>query len=78
MQVIWFVNAAQHATTFTANYEGRPFLVSLYENKVLGRGLIVFLFLLFFLAFEMVPPFNDLLKLTPFPNDLVSVAMHVQ
>eukprot|EP01053_Blabericola_migrator_P007105 Blabericola_migrator_1__7104@NODE_35_length_17941_cov_94_946347_g31_i0_p1_GENE_NODE_35_length_17941_cov_94_946347_g31_i0NODE_35_length_17941_cov_94_946347_g31_i0_p1_ORF_typecomplete_len1374_score220_71Hydrolase/PF00702_26/5_3e36E1E2_ATPase/PF00122_20/1_5e30Cation_ATPase/PF13246_6/2_6e07Cation_ATPase/PF13246_6/7_8e03Hydrolase_3/PF08282_12/0_00035P5ATPase/PF12409_8/0_14_NODE_35_length_17941_cov_94_946347_g31_i017255846 len=67
--VIFLVSAAQHAATFTANYEGAPFLTPIRKTKVLGRGVVIFIIALYTITAELFPLLNRGLKLVAFPNE---------
>jgi len=54
--------------TFATNYVGHPFMQSLGENKLFGRGLALAALLLVTAALEAFPPLNDLLQMGPMPD----------
>lgn len=66
--MMFIVTNEMQITTFIANYRGRPFMQSFYENKLLFFSI---LFSLFFLAilFANDPRICSLLEIVPFPSN---------
>jgi len=69
--------------TFLVNYRGRPFMEDLRENTTMVRALQVCYAVLFTAALEVFPPLNDIIQLSPLPqngevmtNLIVSSAFH--
>lgn len=59
----------QQISTFSINYQGRPFRESIRENKSMFYGLVLVAGVAFSGATEFIPEMNDKLKLVPFTND---------
>lgn len=59
----------QQISTFSINYQGRPFRESIRENKGMFYGLVVVAGVAFSGATEFIPEMNDKLKLVPFTTD---------
>jgi magnesium-transporting ATPase (P-type) len=56
--------------TFIVNYRGKPYMQSLRDNKMLWRSYLVCMVLTVMCTLEVLPPLNDLLQLSPLPNEL--------
>jgi len=67
--VIFQLTAVMHASSFLANYEGRPFMQKFSNNRALLYLMSMFLFWIFFLALEVSPDFNSLFSLVPSPHE---------
>eukprot|EP01069_Polyplicarium_translucidae_P002763 Polyplicarium_translucidae@DN2124_c0_g1_i3.p1 len=63
--IVFIVWSALHAASFLANYEGAPFARPMSENRVLYRGIIIFLLGLLCIVFELFPDLNSALTLVP-------------
>eukprot|EP00928_Gymnodinium_smaydae_P022642 TRINITY_DN18954_c0_g1_i3.p1 TRINITY_DN18954_c0_g1~~TRINITY_DN18954_c0_g1_i3.p1 ORF type:complete len:1034 (+),score=247.42 TRINITY_DN18954_c0_g1_i3:655-3756(+) len=67
--VIFELTAAMHISSFLANYEGRPFMQPLTENRPLLAGMAIFIATLFACAAEIVPELNEFLTLVESPSE---------
>jgi len=67
--VIFEIVAAMHASSFLANYEGRPFMQPMWSNRALAYSLGAFVILVLLLAAEVVPELNSALSLVPSPSE---------
>ena len=66
---IYLLQLIQQISTFSINYQGRPFRESIRENKGMYWGIVGVTALAFSCATEFVPEINQQLKLVPFSND---------
>ncbi|OQE07865.1 hypothetical protein PENVUL_c012G01543 [Penicillium vulpinum] len=66
---IYLLQLIQQISTFSINYQGRPFRESIRENKGMYWGLIAATGVAFSCATEFVPELNEKLRLVPFTND---------
>lgn len=66
--VVFQLIAAMHASSFLANYEGKPFMQPLSSNKALLYSLGFFVFVIFLTASELVPSINSGLSLVLSPT----------
>jgi manganese-transporting P-type ATPase len=64
---VFIISLCMQVATFAANYQGRPFMQSLVENRPLLASLTATTALLFALASELMPDLNASLELVPFP-----------
>ncbi|ODQ66026.1 hypothetical protein NADFUDRAFT_70338 [Nadsonia fulvescens var. elongata DSM 6958] len=62
---VYLLQLAQQISTFTVNYQGRPFRESIKENKAMYYGLIAVSAFAFSAATEFVPEINEQLQLVP-------------
>jgi len=67
--VVFLVSTSMNVATFLANYQGRPFMQSLQENRQLRTVLVGTEVFLFALLFGIVPSLNGGMQMTPFPSD---------
>jgi len=66
----FLITVTATVNTFVVNYRGRPFMQDLHENKLMLKSLQACYIVLFACAFEIFPPLNDLLQLSPLPSGL--------
>lgn len=66
---IYLLQLIQQISTFSINYQGRPFRESIRENKAMYWGLIAASGVAFSCATEFVPEVNERLRLVPFSNE---------
>ncbi|KAF2204092.1 hypothetical protein GQ43DRAFT_410290 [Delitschia confertaspora ATCC 74209] len=66
---IYLLQLIQQISTFSINYQGRPFRESIRENKGMYYGLVLVSGVAFSCATEFIPEINEKLKLVPFTNE---------
>ncbi|KAH8694989.1 putative cation transporting ATPase [Talaromyces proteolyticus] len=66
---IYLLQLIQQISTFSINYQGRPFRESIRENKAMYWGLIGASGVAFSCATEFIPEINEQLRLVPFSNE---------
>lgn len=66
---IYLLQLIQQISTFSINYQGRPFRESIRENKAMYWGLVAASAVAFSCATEFVPEVNEKLRLVPFSNE---------
>ncbi|OJJ44399.1 hypothetical protein ASPZODRAFT_101462 [Penicilliopsis zonata CBS 506.65] len=66
---IYLLQLIQQISTFSINYQGRPFRESIRENKAMYWGLIAASGVAFSCATEFIPELNEKLRLVPFSNE---------
>ncbi|KAJ5760448.1 ATPase P-type K/Mg/Cd/Cu/Zn/Na/Ca/Na/H-transporter [Penicillium odoratum] len=66
---IYLLQLIQQISTFSINYQGRPFRESIRENKAMYWGLVAASAVAFSCATEFVPEINEKLRLVPFTNE---------
>ncbi|KAJ5094361.1 hypothetical protein N7456_010222 [Penicillium angulare] len=66
---IYLLQLIQQISTFSINYQGRPFRESIRENRAMYWGLIAASGVAFSCATEFVPEINEKLRLVPFSNE---------
>lgn len=66
---IYLLQLIQQISTFSINYQGRPFRESIRENKAMYWGLIAASGVAFSCATEFVPEVNEKLRLVPFSTE---------
>ncbi|GAB5367475.1 hypothetical protein AAMO2058_001233400 [Amorphochlora amoebiformis] len=66
--VVFLVSTSMTVATFFANYRGPPFMVSLFENRLLLYSLVVTEGLLLLCALDFLSPLNRLMELAPLPD----------
>ncbi|KAJ5240105.1 ATPase P-type K/Mg/Cd/Cu/Zn/Na/Ca/Na/H-transporter [Penicillium chermesinum] len=66
---IYLLQLIQQISTFSINYQGRPFRESIRENKAMYWGLVAASACAFSCATEFVPEINEKLRLVPFTNE---------
>lgn len=66
---IYLLQLIQQISTFSINYQGRPFRESIRENKAMYWGLIAASGVAFSCATEFIPELNEKLRLVPFTTD---------
>jgi len=64
----FLISVIATVNTFWINYEGRPFMKDLKDQKVLLKSLQACYCLLFACALDVFPPLNDLLQLESLPT----------
>lgn len=66
---IYLLQLIQQISTFSINYQGRPFRESIRENKAMYWGLVSVTGVAFSCATEFIPEINEKLRLVPFTTD---------
>lgn len=66
---IYLLQLIQQISTFSINYQGRPFRESIRENKAMYWGLVAASGVAFSCATEFIPEMNEKLRLVPFSNE---------
>ncbi|KAL2834866.1 hypothetical protein BDW59DRAFT_155686 [Aspergillus cavernicola] len=66
---IYLLQLIQQISTFSINYQGRPFRESIRENRAMYWGLVAASGVAFSCATEFIPELNDKLRLVPFSNE---------
>lgn len=67
--VIFILCSTMHVSSFVGNYEGRPFLCPLHENKTLSYAIGGFFAFLLLCVSEIFPPINYLVSLQELPSE---------
>ncbi|KAL1974137.1 hypothetical protein VTN31DRAFT_5697 [Thermomyces dupontii] len=65
---VYLLQLIQEISTFSINYQGRPFRESIRENKAMYWGLVGAAGVAFACATEFIPELNEALSLVPFSN----------
>lgn len=66
---IYLLQLIQQISTFSINYQGRPFRESIRENRGMYWGLILASGVAFSCATEFIPELNEKLRMVPFSNE---------
>ncbi|KAI9934332.1 hypothetical protein ASPWEDRAFT_737444 [Aspergillus wentii DTO 134E9] len=66
---IYLLQLIQQISTFSINYQGRPFRESIRENKAMYWGLVAASGVAFSCATEFIPEMNEKLRLVPFSTE---------
>lgn len=66
---IYLLQLIQQISTFSINYQGRPFRESISENKAMYWGLCAASAVAFSCATEFIPELNEKLRLVPFSTE---------
>jgi cation-transporting ATPase 13A1 len=66
---IYLLQLIQQISTFSINYQGRPFRESIRENKAMYWGLVGASAVAFSCATEFIPELNEKLRMVPFTNE---------
>jgi cation-transporting ATPase 13A1 len=66
---IYLLQLIQQISTFSINYQGRPFRESIRENRGMYWGLVGVAGVAFSCATEFIPELNEKLKLVPFTTE---------
>jgi cation-transporting ATPase 13A1 len=66
--VVFLMMQALQLSNIVVNYQGRPFMHSLTENRGLLLSVLFSLSLTLVCVFELVPPFNAYIQLVPLPE----------
>jgi cation-transporting ATPase 13A1 len=66
---VYLLQLIQQISTFSINYQGRPFRESIGENKAMYWGLVGTSAVAFSCATEFLPELNEKLKLVPFTTE---------
>ncbi|CAG8294466.1 unnamed protein product [Penicillium olsonii] len=66
---IYLLQLIQQISTFSINYQGRPFRESIRENKAMYWGLVAASGVAFSCATEFIPELNEKLRLVPFTTE---------
>lgn len=64
---VYLLSICITANTFACNYVGKPYMESMWENKLLSRSLMAVFACLVICVTETFLPLNQLLQLDPFP-----------
>eukprot|EP01128_Nolandella_sp_AFSM9_P011830 TRINITY_DN8745_c0_g1_i1.p1 TRINITY_DN8745_c0_g1~~TRINITY_DN8745_c0_g1_i1.p1 ORF type:complete len:1205 (+),score=292.26 TRINITY_DN8745_c0_g1_i1:68-3616(+) len=75
--VVFLIMTAMQVVTFFVNYEGRPFMQSMKENKGLYYSLLGCFAIVVVTATEILPDFNETFELVPYPSELRPVILMV-
>jgi cation-transporting ATPase 13A1 len=67
--VVFLIQSSMTISTFAANYQGRPFMQNLNENKMMYRLIVGSLVVIFMAALNWLEPLTDLLELAPLPSE---------
>ena len=67
--VVFLVETSQMISVFFANYKGRPWMKGMLENHPLFLSVFLCIAGVVVASWEMVPQFNEVVQLAPFPND---------
>jgi manganese-transporting P-type ATPase len=67
---VFLVETSQMISVFFTNYKGRPWMKGMMENHPLFLSVFVCIAGVVVAAWELFPTGNDLIQLTPFPDDL--------
>jgi len=67
--VVFLMETAQTVAVLFVNYKGQPWMAGLTENRALFFSVFVMSAGLTAAAWEMFPQINELIHLSPFPND---------
>lgn len=73
--VVFLITLTMQLSTFAVNYQGHPYMISLWEHKYLWRVLAVLYFIAFLLASELIPDLGESLDLVPLPSEEVRVGV---
>ena len=65
----FLISVLATVNTFVVNYQGRPYMQNFSENKMMLRSVQICYGVLFACALEVFPPLNQLMQLTPLPED---------
>ncbi|ORX98733.1 hypothetical protein BCR34DRAFT_628338 [Clohesyomyces aquaticus] len=66
---VYLLQLIQQISTFSINYQGRPFRESIRENRGMYWGLVLVSGVAFSCATEFIPELNEKLRLVPFTSD---------
>lgn len=66
---VFLVETSQMISVYFTNYKGRPWMKGLLENHTLFLSIFLCIGSVIFAAWEFSPQINDMLQLTPFPDD---------
>jgi cation-transporting ATPase 13A1 len=66
---VYLLQLIQQISTFSINYQGRPFRESIRENRAMYWGLIGASGVAFSCATEFIPEINEKLRLVPFTEE---------
>ncbi|KAJ5888551.1 ATPase P-type K/Mg/Cd/Cu/Zn/Na/Ca/Na/H-transporter [Penicillium taxi] len=66
---IYLLQLIQQISTFSINYQGRPFRESIRENRAMYWGLVAAAGVAFSCATEFIPEVNEKLRLVPFSTE---------
>jgi cation-transporting ATPase 13A1 len=74
---VFLYNWTLTATTFFVNYEGRPFMLGLRENKYLYKALLAMYAVIILCLVDQIDIIYYWLELTPFPNTNYQMQMGI-
>lgn len=66
---IYLLQLIQQISTFSINYQGRPFRESIRENRGMYWGLVIAAGVAFSCATEFIPELNEKLRMVPFTQE---------
>lgn len=66
---VYLLQLIQQISTFSINYQGRPFRESIRENKAMYWGLVAASAVAFSCATEFIPELNEKMRLVPFSTE---------
>jgi manganese-transporting P-type ATPase len=66
---VYLLQLIQQISTFSINYQGRPFRESIRENRAMYWGLVAASGVAFSCATEFIPELNEKLRLVPFSTE---------
>lgn len=66
---VYLLQLIQQISTFSINYQGRPFRESIRENRAMYWGLVGASAVAFSCATEFIPEINEKLRLVPFTDE---------
>lgn len=66
---MYLLQLIQQISTFSINYQGRPFRESIRENRGMYWGLLLTSMVAFSCATEFIPELNEKMRLVPFSSE---------
>ncbi|KAF3925840.1 hypothetical protein ABW20_dc0103010 [Dactylellina cionopaga] len=70
---IYLISLIQQISTFSINYQGRPFRESIRENRAMYWGLVAVGGIAFMCSTEFIPEINEKLKLVKFSDEFKTI-----
>ncbi|EEP75374.1 P-type ATPase [Uncinocarpus reesii 1704] len=74
---VYLLQLIQQISTFSINYQGRPFRESIRENRGMYWGLLLTSLVTFSCATEFIPELNEKMRLVPFSSEFKVVLTSV-
>ena len=65
---MFILSSSMQVTTYICNFRGRPFMQSIFENKVLFYSVIISLLLICVMFMDLDPIILEMLELVPYPS----------